>query len=294
MKKHYLALATVNALLASNAWAAVVTYSDSFSLRAFPDTRPYTSDNFNGLHVGGYEFQNSLSRTSTASSAMNVPLFNSSLGQLRSVSLTLVSAIDPALDYRYDETRGQWVPNGYFPLESIDTRSEGLFPPRNDASASYRISSFLSVDPQTSGVFRAVQGLTSFAACSNSEVAIVFEIVECAANDPDGFGTSAFNWEFTVFDPSAFIGNGNRTMLASLDASVDAFCDYDDDSDAVSQDVCKVDPSFTWNGFLRLAYTYDPTMPNDDENPTQVPEPSTATLLLAGLLGLRFARRRNR
>lgn len=276
-----LALASVGMLFAMNAHATLIEYYDFFQLRPFASST--------------VEFQGDIVVARSPIELLSLPQFDSSLGTLQSVQLEFRSILDADGGANTDDFTGQ--ANDAFGTLHIDYHP--IFGPyfyyENDAELSYRVSAILSLDALFPNISTVALGISASASCSNSEISILGLSTYCSANDADGFGVTGFDWDFTVSNTADFIGSGDLFFKALADSAFEGYCDYDDeDNDGISQTRCGVDPWFSWEGYIRVAYTYSDLRGDGDGGGVSVPEPAPSALLGIGIAGLLAARWRRR
>lgn len=243
-------------------------------------------------------FSDQDSRSSTVSFSQ----FDSSLGTLLNVELTLSSATRHPSRLVLDEDVTVVPTNFPFGAFAQDTERElhgfNLYA-YYDARVAYRADYRLTVDPLAPGLFAPLAAEAAIGSCAHTED-LLGDIGDtepyCFAGN-NGSPLGVFNYDWGLFygsDLAQFIGNGLLPFAVRMDGDMYGYCDDDDVGD-----YCRVNLAMYWDWDLRLAYTYEPGVPDTGGgtgggggDPVSVPEPATYTIVLAGLGLMAFARRR--
>jgi hypothetical protein len=255
---------------AAGAGAAVIPFTTTFDLQSMTDvfgTDPVDNDQ--------------------VSSQLSLPRFDATLGTLQSVSLDFEST---------------WFLRMQANASDTNSEVEFGFPPFrvNDAHQTTEAISLLQVrlnDPASAT--RTFFTPLIEASCSDTSTGSLIEFLTagCRANN-----TSSGFFSGSLLGPalSSFIGTDPLDLFVGM-SSTATMVDCDDDDDD-GGDRCSSDSSTSWEGSVRVAYSYLPfeeppgnggSDPGHGGDPTPVSEPDTLPLLAAALLlmGLGAARR---
>lgn len=206
----------------------------------------------------------SFSADQDASDTLSFDYFDSSLGTLTSVVMSIDSSWYTTfnIDYSGPEGDGGTISGG--------------------STHSLQFTSYADTDSGTSDLG------TLSAGCSGFLPSTMGATAECH-DDDDGNGTLSGDvptlFSFAL-DPNDYIGTGTFDMLFEAFASELSCYSELTDSEGPSP-TCMYTTS--WNGSVELVYYYDEAPPEQS-----VPEPGTGALLGLGLAGLGLARRRRK
>jgi hypothetical protein len=294
MRRFQIGLAVSGMAVAFSAQAVPVTYTQSAGAGMGVWTDSHLTNRYG-------DFTDSLNE----SVGVVIPGFDTSLGTLQSVQISMIGAVSHSpVSVYLPEVSGLPIELPFGALAQDTERSlqgfGGLWA-YYDAQVSYRADYLFAVDPQISGLFTPIAAEAAFGSCA-STADLFLDIGDrnphCIAGN-QGLPLASYNYDWGTVSGAAldaFLNPAGVRFNMNLTGDVYGHCDNDDVGD-----YCRLNLATNWEAMFNLTYLYDDgTDPgggggggNGDPDPVSVPEPGPLGLLAAGILGA-FALRRRR
>jgi hypothetical protein len=279
--------------IAFTAQAVPVTVSQDFSVGMGVWNNSHQTNRYG-------DFSDSLNE----STLFNIAGFDSSLGALQSVQLSMTGTVTHSpVSLLLPEISGLPTQLPFGALAQDTERSlqgfGGLWA-YYDAQVSYRADFRFAVDPLIDGLFTPMAAEAAFGSCT-ATADLFLDIGDrnphcTTGNDGSPLGTYNYDWgTLTGNTLDAFLDPSGLRFNLNVMGDVYGHCDNDDVGD-----YCRLNLATQWDTTLRLTYTYDDGTGNGggggdgdpEDPPVSVPEPGTLGMLSAGLLAVCALRRR--